>query len=583
MNSPIMRSWTRLESVPRDPSLTQGVQARVADPLWMLTRQWQFAELQGEDAGSPAEVRLSGTADRLTRFLPRLPDGTPGTPLDVGAVPLEALVEAERQPADATPTPAFAARAGLHAVRLLRRAASGSDPTTVKQVEAYVAALTARFPLSPGDPEGTADPVLRLAAGRAPDGQAVYRAYVTGLRKKSPRLPTQPPLKGLKSAWVKKVMLEFLDWYDALTGRDFPDTDAWVPDRVEYQFSVSAPTARGELVLAASEYDTGSLDWSSLDAAPGAVLGARDDDPAAARKPITHIGLAAPVSYRGMPAPRWWELEDAAVAIGDLSAPPEELATLMVVDFALRYSNDFFVVPVPLDLGTVARVDALIVTDTFGERFMVRSVAKVDGNDGGFRLFEQSTPDGADREDAFVLLPVLDDMLEGAPVEDVQMFRDEAANLAWAVESRAFSPEGTVVDRVEAGGALAGAASTGPAAPVGSPRVYDYQIRTDVPANWFPLLPVTEGTGSEVRLLLGDLPPIDGGAAPEPWGRLLEEIRAVRVPLEEVPKDGVRVTRSWQYVRWVDGRQHAWVGRRARPGRGSEASGLRFDIAEPRA
>lgn len=589
MSSPTMRSWTRLESVPRDPTLGQGVAARTADPLWMLTRQWQFAELHGEDAGSPAEVRLAGTADRLTRFLPKLPDGTAGMPIDVGAVPLEALVEAERQPADATPTPAFAARAGLHAVRLLRRAAVGGGAATAKKAEAYVAGLVARYPLGVEAAEVAADPVLRLAAGRTPDGQAVYRVYATALRKKSPRLPAQPPLEGLSSTLVKKAMLEFLDWYDALTGRDFPDTDAWVSDRVEYQFSVAAPTARGELVLAAAEYDSGSLDWSSLDAVPGAALGARDTDPAARRTPITHTGLASPVSYRGMPSPRWWELEDAAVSIGDLSAPAEELATLMVVDFALRYGNDFFVVPVPLDLGTVARVDALVVTDTFGERFMVRSVAKVDGDRGGFRLFEQSTPDGAPREDAFVLLPVLDDLLEGGPVEDVRLSRDEGANLAWAVESRAYGPEGTAVDRAGAVGSdvgsghAAGGAANSTVGVTGAHRVYDYRIRTDVPANWFPLLPVTDATGSQQRLVLGNLPPSNGGEAPVPWGRLLEEIRGLSIPLEEVPRDGVRVTRSWQYVRWTDGRHHGWIGRRARPGRGEESSGLRFDLAEPRA
>lgn len=45
-------SWSRLE--PRTRSLRlRSVQARVADLLWLLDRQWQIGELQGEDVGSP--------------------------------------------------------------------------------------------------------------------------------------------------------------------------------------------------------------------------------------------------------------------------------------------------------------------------------------------------------------------------------------------------------------------------------------------------------------------------------------------------------------------------------------------------
>ena len=42
-------AWTRLEpsSVTGDP--TPGLEARLHDPLWLLTRQWQFGEFQGDE------------------------------------------------------------------------------------------------------------------------------------------------------------------------------------------------------------------------------------------------------------------------------------------------------------------------------------------------------------------------------------------------------------------------------------------------------------------------------------------------------------------------------------------------------
>jgi hypothetical protein len=55
----------------------------------------------------------------------------------------------------------------------------------------------------------------------------------------------------------------------------------------------------------------------------------------------------------------------------------------------------------------------------------------------------------------------------------------------------------------------------------------------------------------------------------------------LRVAEEEVPRDGVVITRSYQLARTEDGRTVLWIGRRKRTGRGEGASGLRFDTALP--
>ena len=46
---------------------------------------------------------------------------------------------------------------------------------------------------------------------------------------------------------------------------------------------------------------------------------------------------------------------------------------------------------------------------------------------------------------------------------------------------------------------------------------------------------------------------------------------------EEIPREGVRVTRSYQLARWQDGSTYLWIGRRKEVGRGEGSSGLRFD------
>ena len=49
---------------------------------------------------------------------------------------------------------------------------------------------------------------------------------------------------------------------------------------------------------------------------------------------------------------------------------------------------------------------------------------------------------------------------------------------------------------------------------------------------------------------------------------------------EEVPREGIRVTRHYQMARWINGATFAWLAHRKRVGKGEGSSGLRFDTIE---
>ena len=66
----------------------EGLRARVADPVWFITRQWHLGELQGEDASTPVAVISAPQHVPLTYDRSR-PD------LDPTVIPAEALLEAE--------------------------------------------------------------------------------------------------------------------------------------------------------------------------------------------------------------------------------------------------------------------------------------------------------------------------------------------------------------------------------------------------------------------------------------------------------------------------------------------------------
>src|SRR3954451_25028970 len=107
-------SWTRLEpqSAAGDPR--PGIEARLHDPLWLLGRQWQLGEFEGEDAGTPITVRAVTRTVAVDRWAAGA--AAQGRAFGRGARDLlEPLVEAE--PIVAT-TPGLRARAEAAAVLL---------------------------------------------------------------------------------------------------------------------------------------------------------------------------------------------------------------------------------------------------------------------------------------------------------------------------------------------------------------------------------------------------------------------------------------------------------------------------------
>ncbi|TWV93600.1 hypothetical protein FEF09_26915, partial [Chitinophaga pinensis] len=55
---PISYSWSRLEGRPVTDNFDRALKAEVRDALWMLTRQWQLGEFEGDDAGSPVTAKI---------------------------------------------------------------------------------------------------------------------------------------------------------------------------------------------------------------------------------------------------------------------------------------------------------------------------------------------------------------------------------------------------------------------------------------------------------------------------------------------------------------------------------------------
>jgi hypothetical protein len=567
-------SWTRIEPRTEREDLVDALAARLHDPLWQLARQWQIGEFTAEDTGSPVQARARVQRGRLTRFragpAPSTSTAPKGVPYDARTMPLEALVEAEPD----TPTARWAAVAGLRFVELL----------AVRGVAAHATSFATAFPLQVAADDPRLDAAgrrfLAVMAGRAPDGIALRRAC----RAAPGTLPAQPPIPAADRETVTAAIRSFVAWYDAET-RMLDSTAAWQRERMEYEFAVAAPLGGGEIVLDAPEYASGQLDWATFDVHGGTTLGAKDDEGAST---VTRTVIPSRVSYRGMPAARWWQFEDARVDFGQVEAGPTDLLRLLLVAFAIDYGNDWFVVPVELDVGAVYRVESLVVIDSFGQQTLVRHASQVDGLLSDWRIFSP-TPVPVDTGlvsivafadtsgELMVLAPTTAVGIEGDPIEDVALLRDEMANLAWAVERVVEGAAGGRIDRTAT-------ARRGQTPVRGDGVGLRYRLSTTVPENWVPLVPVrVDPATPDVRLRRGRVLLDRDGEPVEPvaLGRLLDPGHPLDVREEEVPRGGATVTRSNQLTRWVGGTTHRWVGRRKRPGRGEAWSGLRFDIVEP--
>ena len=591
-------SWTRLEPQCTNADIGTSSSARVFDPLWMLTRQWQMGEFQAEDAGTPIQARVRATASTLCRRfsgeLPK-PAATPAPiaaqPYNPAQTPLEVLVERRRMRANDEKDGrmlTFAVEAGLHFLRMLESQAMSK----YRQVFITRLALQPLTTVSSPVIDDASTRYLQSMVGRAPDG----RQLASLLRTSGPAQLVLDPALNIAAAdrpKVQEAATSWLAWYDAMYSEPgATGDDAWNPPRLEYALSVGAKlsaSAGDEMTYSASEID-GPIDWSSFDVNSQAFLTTAADQ---GFTPVVEATIPAPVNFPGAPAPRFWEMEDARLAYGLVPVGPTDLAQLLMIEYVSSYGNDWFVVPLALPVGSVTRVESLVVTDTFGVRSLIRPIGDPAIPAAHFSLWQSSfrSPNSFSAArvapNRFFLPPTLPRTIDSGPLEDVLFMRDEMANLAWAIERTVESPIEQPARRYEAPDAVPVDLPVDPAI-ASLPR---YLLSTQVPPNWIPLLPVQiqnpafPTTAGQIlsRLKRGAVLQPDGSKkVHNSKGEILGSLGTQLLYDEEVPREGARLTRQRRMARWTDGSTWLWTSYRNQVGQGEGSSQLEFDqVIEP--
>ncbi|MGW6841655.1 hypothetical protein [Streptomyces sp. NPDC054958] len=612
-SAPTVGLWNRLEGRPRTTDFDRALRVEVRDPLWMLTRQWQLGEFRGEDCGSPVTATYSMAATAPSRIRPA--DGAmEELPADR---PWEGVVERRPLPI------AF----GTEAVSLDWRLAIGRRWLKLVATSDWVNAVSltarrqyvARYPIALPDPHGETDTDLyrvarpevwsafQAVAGRRMDGYAFYQRLKEGR-------PAYEGITGLMDLHREELVRlggRLISWFEALVDQPKEDPErrrpnsAWDPTALEHRFSVHLDGAGGaaERVLTAPEYPGGTLDWHAFSVGEPAGTDAEGAEGAdavvgAAPQVLNRTVFPAPVRFSGMPLPRWWAVEDGRTNFAAVRPDSTDLARLIFLEFALVYSNDWFLLPCDLPAGTLASIRGLMVTDVFGERLWIEPAGEsgdeAEGEPRGPRPWSMfslnalgKTGDGAvDGPGPGLLLPSsVPKVAEGPLLEEVTLIRDEMANMVWGVERTVTLPHGEARRGSEAAAeALAHRLRLHPPRPPAAPAAPQaYRAMSSVPENWIPFIPVhVPDQDRDVRLQRAAMPSVVGGSRlVRPRTSLLREGfdagRQYFVNEEEVPQAGTKVTLAYNRTRWHDGRVALWLSARTHAGRGEASSGLSFD------
>jgi hypothetical protein len=236
---PGVTSWNRLEGRPRTERFDRALRAEVRDALWMLSKQWQMGEFQGDDAGSPifAKVRIDATRIRSYR-----PGTGPTEPFDDGT-PLEARVERMPVPLTLAGHPMaldLRLMLGRYWLKLMDTLEPLARPQFVAQYPIHVpGAVGVADAATVAHPEAWSLSAAATSGGRAMDGVLLYQHLASG----GQAADGIAALVG-REAEATDLGRRFVGWFDRLITQP-PATAAWQPDRLEYQFACAAPAAAG--------------------------------------------------------------------------------------------------------------------------------------------------------------------------------------------------------------------------------------------------------------------------------------------------------------------------------------------------
>lgn len=466
--------WNRIEARPRNKNFDRVLKAEVHDPLFMLTRQWQFGEFNAEDTGSAVYAKVAMQTSKLSRF-----KSMNGSVQAINEnIPLETLVE--QMPVKINEKEKV--QIGEKWLRLLKKASTEYNATTpavpmnyLDYKNLFIGIYSFDFPdeVSSGDSE---EDIIRkskilsnqklyqyktIIANRKIDGYMLYNDITTN----SNSVITNQAIDSNHIAVLNALSDDFKNWFSNLYSLPNQYETSWRKENLEYQFDLSSPNYDDEdgnrvanTVLNADSYYNGQLDWYAFDQIPtNETLNDLEDEGTSIANLNEDVLFTKTISliptearFPGMPATRWWEMEDGRVNFGKLDANTTDVAKILLAEFALVYQDDWFVIPYKVPVGSISKIKGIVVKDVFGQKTYVQHSGENSNNWMDWNMYNLSLKDNdpgvAPAGTKLFFPPSITKTIESETIEEVVFARDEMANMVWAIEKNVSDGLGAGMD-----------------------------------------------------------------------------------------------------------------------------------------
>jgi len=589
-------AYARYEPRVLSRDLASTIKASVHDALWMLTQQFRVGEFKGEDAGTISKARVVSQSHKLNRFQGRNMDRSQAFE---ESIPLEAKIERLPLKADLGLRLEF----GNIWLKLLRKAFPAEATDALYQIRKSYAIEAVEGTEVEKMSNLEAMRIRSLATSRAIDGVRLYEFIQEG-GDVNEIVGGNPDLTNVADRFVKWIKRTY-----HVPGS--PEEHSWSDTQLEYQCAVSAPldssAGANEYVLLADKYTRGNLDWYSFDLHQDSAYKLSSSSSV----PIDNGNALLPqkvqsyipqtLEFKGMPKERWWAFEDSNNDLSKMLTQKHDVVKMVVMEFGLIYSNDWFIIPHRIQDNTITAIDSLVTTDVFGRQYLVQRAGEATSQQWHKWDMYNLTTNGADDTKTFgklVMIPAIKNRMEGSPTEKVMFLRDEMANMAWGVEEVVPNELLSGMDGRYANNELQKYLQSIHTAPpendyVKNDASFRYNISNSVPENWIPFIPKKVDGAQfalrEVMLQRATFERYVNGAHTGEFVRPrtsilnvgLEDVNNQEPYLineEEVSRTGFVVSTHFQRARWYDGKTYTWLGRKVLSGRGEGNSGLKFDI-----
>lgn len=589
----------------RNKDYNKALSMQPYDPLWMLTRQWQFGRFQGNDCGTPVMVTVHAVKRKVRDADQSTAPENGGNDEDISPkTPLEYEIEK----IDYEITPYVRVESAMFLKKMLIR---GGLQNVISQLENnYPLANFVENPWNKANSDKDSLPLEKLKAKnnkalkRFTDfyGKRSFDGYEVYEHSKNVKIASLKPEE-------KKTFNEILEKYEVWFKNKFLPNVAnkkhWNPKKLAYEASMH----EGSVDYTTDQYASGTLSWYSFDAREDAKADVNKRQRTSIKKDLVYI--PTPAKIPGSPSQRLWEFENRKVTMGNGNVAPEFMASAVVMQYISTYSNDWMITPLETETGTVLDVDAkegITVLNTFGEKYNITKSAedidqnaKSDGPTDRWCLFGSSRPDAYNTRDfscskGLLFPPTVSRCEESAPIEEVQFLRDEMANMLWGVETRINDGCGNSMDGQTLSDAVFRDVDKQRKIDKNAAKVdakYSLLIQNRVPLNWIPFIPEQLQNGRDIVFRRGRMPiyykcegdkPKDVYKSVRPSTKLLavergsgENVLPFYINEEEVGGYGVKVTKTAQRTRWFMGETFNWIGNRKMVSEYQANSGLMFD------